>query len=411
MNAAKEIDILIVGGGIVGAALCCALAGLPTGHGSLRVGLLEARRPSEGQSGPRDVRVSAITLASQRLLEALEVWDSVVARSGVGCFREMHVWDTAGSGEIHFDSADIGEETLGYIVENNAIVAALWERLRRLESVGLFTPEQPVALQRSDGLMEVVTASGRAWGCALVVGADGFDSAVRSLAGIETSGWMYDQMAIVATVRPERYHADTAWQRFLPNGPLAFLPLTGGCCSIVWSTTPEQAADLLALSREGFADALTAAFERRLGRIELLGSRQAYPLRLLHAREYVRPGVALVGDAAHTVHPLAGQGVNLGLLDAAVLVDVLSDAFAAGRPLGSLATLRRYERWRRGENLLMLAVVDGLKRLFASPLAPVRVVRGLGLNLTNAAAPLKHFLMRRAMGLTGDLPRLVRPTV
>lgn len=223
-----------------------------------------------------------------------------------------------------------------------------------------------------------------------------------------TGGWNYHQKAVVAHVRPEKSHQETAWQRFLPSGPLAFLPLHDGRCSIVWSTTPEQADALLALEASAFAEALAEAFDQRLGSILEVGRRGAFPLRLQHAQTYVKPGLALIGDAAHVVHPLAGQGVNLGLLDAAALAEVILDALNAGQDFASFKTLRRYERWRKGDNLLMLAVMDGFKRLFGTALPPVRLLRNIGLNLTDAAGPLKHLIARRAMGLDGDLPRLAQ---
>lgn len=403
----EPFDVIVVGGGMVGASLACALAMPDSGAMPLRVGLMDAREPAGPPQAGFDARVSAITRASARFLDALGVWDGITAR-GVGHFREMHVWDAGGSGEIHFDSADVGEHTLGYIVENGAIVAGLWERLRSLETVELLCPQSPVDLHRADGVTDLVAASGDRWRTGLLVGADGFDSPVRALAGIDTQGWMYDQMAVVTTVRPERHHADIAWQRFLPNGPLAFLPLPRSCCSIVWSTTPEEAGDLLAMHEDAFAWALSEAFEHRLDGLSLVGPRHAFPLRLQHARSYVRPGIALVGDAAHTVHPLAGQGVNLGFLDAAVLAEVLSEEWALHKRPGRLAALRRYERRRKGDNLAMMAAVDGLKRLFGSEDAPLRFVRNLGLKLTDSSGPVKQLIMRRAMGFDGDLPRIVR---
>jgi 2-octaprenylphenol hydroxylase len=249
---------------------------------------------------------------------------------------------------------------------------------------------------------------GREFPTRLLVGADGAQSKVRQLAGIDTRGWNYEQKAVVGNVRTAEPHQATAWQRFLPTGPLAFLPLQDGRCSIVWSTTPEQVDALLALDDAAFAEALAEAFDRRLGEIIEVGPRGAFPLRLQHTRDYVKPGLALIGDAAHVVHPLAGQGVNLGLLDAATLAEVILDAITAGQEIGAFRVLRRYERWRKGDNLLMLGVMDGFKRLFSNPLPPVQLLRNLGLNLTDAAGPLKNLIARRAMGLEGDLPRLAR---
>ena len=250
---------------------------------------------------------------------------------------------------------------------------------------------------------------GREFTTRLLVGADGAQSKVRQLAGIDTGGWKYDQKAVVANVRTAEPHQETAWQRFLPTGPLAFLPLHDGRCSIVWSTTPEQADALLALDEYAFRPRRWRKHSNcGWARSFEVGPRGAFPLRLQHAHAYVKAGIALIGDAAHVVHPLAGQGVNLGLLDAATLAEVIADAIADYRDFASLKALRRYERWRKGDNLLMLGVMDGLKRLFGISLPPVPLLRNIGLNLTDAAGPLKNMIIRRAMGLVGDLPRLAR---
>jgi 2-octaprenylphenol hydroxylase len=327
----------------------------------------------------------------------------------VSPFRDMRVWDATGFGSIHFDSADLGEPLLGWIIENRVIQYALLERVQQFPAVELHCP---AALETAHPLDEggwwMRVNDGCEFTTRLLVGADGAQSRVRQLAGIETGGWGYDQHAVVANVRTAKPHQETAWQRFLPSGPLAFLPLHDGRCSIVWSDTPERAAGLLMLNDNDFGEALAAAFEARLGAIVQVGPRAAFPLRVQHAHAYVKPGIALIGDAAHVIHPLAGQGVNLGLLDAATLAEVLLDAVAADRDIGSLKVLRRYERWRKGDNLLMLGIMDGFKRLFGSTLPPVRLLRNLGLNLTDAAGPLKNLIARRAMGLEGDLPRLAR---
>ncbi len=399
-----DYDLIIAGGGMVGAALAGAL-----GEADLRIALLEGApldriRPA----AEPDIRVSAINRASQRIFAAIGAWDGMTAWR-VSPFRDMRVWDAAGFGQIHFDSADIGEPLLGWIIENRIVQYALLERARQLSAVDLLCP---AALETAQPLAEtgwrVRLTDGHEFTTRLLVGADGASSRVRQLAGIDTGGWNYDQKAVVGQVRTAEPHQETAWQRFLPTGPLAFLPLHDGCCSIVWSTAPEQADALLALDESAFAEALAGAFDRRLGAIIEVGRRGAFPLRLQHARAYVKPGLALIGDAAHVVHPLAGQGVNLGLLDAATLAEVILDAVAAGQDFASFKTLRRYERWRKGDNLLMLGVMDGFKRLFGHALPPVRLLRNIGLNLTDAAGPLKNLIARRAMGLEGDLPRLAR---
>ena len=394
-------DIIIVGGGMVGAA-----CGLALGGSGLRVAVVEARaaQPYDA-AAPTDLRVSAITQASQRIFAALDVWPTIAARR-ISAFREMRVWDAAGSGAIHFDSADIGTATLGWIIENQVIQSALWEGLATQNNIEVLCPALPVDVSFDEGAARVVLDDGRTLSTQLLVAADGADSRVREMAGIATQGWQYDQQGVVATVTPQRSHQDTARQRFLPEGPLALLPLGDGRCSIVWSTAPEQAERLLALDETAFCHELSVASDGVLGEILATGPRAAFPLRLQHARDYVRPRLALIGDAAHCVHPLAGQGVNLGLLDAAALAEVLLDARQAGRDIGVLKTLRRYERWRKGDNLLMMGIMDGFKRLFGATWSPLRYARNAGLNLTDHLQPVKNLIMRRAMGLEGDLPRL-----
>jgi 2-octaprenylphenol hydroxylase len=402
-----DYDLIIAGGGMVGSALACAL-----GQSDLKIALLEGLPLERIRPGDDlDARVSAISRASQRIFAAVGAWDGMTAWR-VSPFREMRVWDASGFGQIHFDSATIGEPLLGWIIENRVIQHALLERARQLPAVDLLCPAALEAIQPLDhDRWRVQLNDGHACTTRLLVGADGAQSSVRQWANINTGGWNYDQSAVVANVRSAEPHQETAWQRFLPTGPLAFLPLHDGRCSIVWATTPEQADALLALDDAAFADALAAAFDRRLGAIMEVGFRATFPLRLQHAHAYVKPGIALIGDAAHVVHPLAGQGVNLGLLDAATLAEVLIEALATGHDLGSLKVLRRYERWRKGDNLLMLGVMDGFKRLFGASLPPAPVLRNLGLSLTDAAGPLKNFIARRAMGLEGDLPKLARSVV
>lgn len=399
-----DYDLIIAGGGMVGSALACAL-----GQSELRIALIEGLPLERARPGAElDLRVSAISRASQRIFAAVGAWEGMTAWR-VSPFRDMRVWDAGGFGQIHFDSAAIGEPLLGWIVENRVIQFALLERARQLPAVELMCPAELETAQASDdNRWRVRLSDGRELTARLLVGADGAQSKVRQWAGIETGGWSYDQKGVVANVRTAESHQETAWQRFLPTGPLAFLPLHDGRCSIVWSTSPERAEALLAMGEPDFAQALGEAFEWRLGSIVRVGARAAFPLRLQHTHQYVKPGLALIGDAAHVVHPLAGQGVNLGLLDAATLAEVILDALAAGQEIGSFKTLRRYERWRKGDNLLMLGVMDGFKRLFGASLPPVPLIRNLGLALTDAAGPIKNRIARRAMGLEGDLPRLAR---
>ncbi len=398
----NQYDVLIVGGGMVGATLACAL-----GDSALRVALLEARPPEDVRTDAHDLRVSALTRASQTVLERLGAWQGMVVRR-VSPFREMHVWDAAGAGVIHFDSAELGEDALGHIVENRVVQYALWERARDFSNVTLLSPAAWRDVESEAAGFRVPMQDGSSVTTRLIVGADGARSRVREWARLPVNGWQYDQSGLVATIRTEQSHRETAWQRFLPTGPLALLPLSDGSCSIVWSTSPHEAERLLALDELAFCQELEAAFDSTLGRVLSVGERAAFPLRVQYAAKYVRAGVALVGDAAHTVHPLAGQGVNLGIMDAAALAEVLLEAHAAGKDLAAFGVLRRYERWRKGNNLMMMAAMDGFKRLFGTGAAPVRWARNAGLSATNALGPVKHLIMRHAMGRTGDLPRLAR---
>ena len=396
-----DFDAIVIGGGMVGLTTACAL-----GQRRLRVAVIEAQPPdfywspeSFGQ------RVSAITHASRRILSALDVWPAMLAQR-VTPFREMHVWDAAGSGQIHFDSFDAGVTELGYIVENRVIQAALWARAQALETVELYCPTRWRRRFDQGNQVAVHLADGEALTGQLVIGADGGRSRVREEAGIQVHRSAYGQSAVVATVRTGLHHRHTAWQRFLPSGPLAFLPLSGHYSSIVWSTTPEQAEQLMGMDEAQFADCLGDAFEHALGEVLEVQARAVFPLAAQHATDYVKPRLALVGDAAHIIHPLAGQGVNLGFLDAAALAEVLLDAHHNHRDIGSLATLRRYARWRKGYNAATMMAMTGFKQLFGSRLWPVQWARNVGLNMTNALLPLKQLYMQQAMGASGDLPKL-----
>ena len=400
----SNYDILIVGGGMVGSLLACALGGA-----DFKVAVLEHKPPTAPPADGFDQRVSAITLASVAIFQAVGAWESMQARAAP--VREMRIVDATGSGTIHFDAAEIGEPCLAYIIENSVIKTALVERLQRFTNIHWVSPAEIADFDIKHAGSTVTLADGRALGARLIVGADGADSATRRAAGIDTQRLRLDQKGIVATIRTERPHADTARQRFLPTGPLAFLPLAEPhTCSIVWSADNALADALLALDDATFTARLQETFGDGLGKIESLGPRAAFPLALSHARHYTADGLALIGDAAHTVHPLAGQGVNLGFLDAAALAEVLLEARAKKRDIGAHAALRRYERWRKADNLSMVAVTGGFKYLFGNDLPIVRDLRNLGLDLTDRATPIKNRIIRRAAGLEGDLPRLARRT-
>ena len=399
----NSYDIAIIGGGCVGGTLACALA--QTG---LQVAVVEAREPVPvWPADSVDLRVFAVTRASERIFRSLGVWDAI-AQGGVSPFRAMHVWDAGGSGEIHFDSAELGEPTLGYIIEQRVIQAALTARMDALPTLQRICPAELADFEVDTDQVRIRLEDGRSFSARLLVGADGAQSRVRGQAGIAIEQRPYDQEAVVAVVTTEQSHEETAWQRFLPTGPLAFLPLRDGRSSIVWSTSPQQAAALCAVDEVTFLQELTQAFAQRLGQVTAVAERVRFPLQRLHATHYVGERIALIGDAAHVIHPLAGQGVNLGLLDAATLAEVILETVQAGRDIGRYNNLRRYERWRHGDNHAMQRAMDGFKTLFGAPAEPVRQVRNLGLGLVDRMGPVKQMIARHAMGLEGDLPRMAR---
>ena len=399
----QSYNVVIAGGGMVGSALGCAL-----GQQGFRVAVIQLHEPdTDWMQDEVHLRVSALSRASQCFLENLDVWERM-SRMRISPYREMHVWDATGNGSIHFHAADIGEPDLGHIVENRVTQLALWEKLGELDTVTKLCPERIEYLEARGTHQQLHLAGGAAIIADLVVAAEGANSPLRKMAGISSSGWSYDQHAIVATIWPDRHHGEVARQRFMPSGPLALLPIYNGRCSIVWSTSPFEAQRLMALDDELFCTELTEASGWVLGTVNSVGPRAKFPLYLRNADRYIQSGLALVGDAAHGIHPLAGQGVNLGFLDIATLTDILQAARKTGHALGAFSTLRRYERARKGADMIMLGVMDLFKRLFSNDNTPLSLIRNLGLNLADASGPIKHLIMRRAMGLTGELPTLTR---
>ncbi len=393
MMTNNEFDIVIVGGGLVGLSLAAAL-----GASDLSVAILEARQPVvDWPADSIDLRVYAITRESQNLFERVGAWPAMLPKAGP--FRDMRVWDSGGNGDIHFSSADLGEPYLGHILESRVIEKALLDVIAGLSHVQRFCPATVKAFgDLADG-HRIELEDGRTLRARLLVGADGKHSKVRDYAGIHVHISDYGQQAMVAVVATERAHAETAWQRFLPTGPLAFLPLADGRSSIVWSATSDEAERLLELDEPNFCTALGEAFEQRLGSVTACGERVLFPLQRQYAEHYVAPRIALVGDASHVIHPLAGQGVNLGLKDVRELASTLLDSRKRERDIGSLPVLRRYERARKGDNMATMLAMDGFKHLFASRIAPLRWARNFGLNLVDAAQPVKNQIMRAAMGL------------
>jgi 2-octaprenyl-3-methyl-6-methoxy-1,4-benzoquinol hydroxylase/2-octaprenylphenol hydroxylase len=402
MTRARTHDVAIVGAGVVGAALALALA-----RARFDVALIETRAPEAFDPARHDLRVYALSPASAAVLERLDVWGDVVA-ARVSPYATMRVWVDGPDAELRFDAALVGESQLGYIVEDSLLRAVLWRALERTRGVTLHCPARAQSLDREGRAARLVLEDGREIVARLLVAADGAHSPLRELAGLATAGQSYGQRALVANVETERPHEATAWQRFTPDGPLAFLPLADGRCSIVWSLKDARATEMLALDDAAFRAALGRAFGMRLGAVTATGPRAAFPLRLLLAERYVDHRIALVGDAAHVVLPLAGQGLNLGLLDTAALADVLDGAAAAREDVGDAAVLARYERWRRGEAALAARSFDLLDGLFRSDAPGIPWLRRSGLALVDRLTPLKREFALAACGFAGRVPTLAQ---
>jgi len=393
-------DVIIVGGGMVGASLAVAL----TDKSALKVALIEAQQlPALTENDEPELRVSALTAASVTLLKNINIWQQLIP-SRISQFRDIKVWENQSS-SVHFDSADIGEALLGYIVENRHLQQACLARCNQISNIDIICPAKPAS--RKDNVL--ILENGRELTADLIVAADGAHSPLRESAGIEVQGWDYKQTALVCTVTTEHPHNYTAHQRFLTEGPLAFLPLTDPHqCSIVWSNSTEEAELLCELDDEQFKNVLAKAFENSLGEIIDISQRAGFPLKLRHADHYVETGFALVGDAAHTIHPLAGQGINIGLLDAATLAEILLEAKAKNRNIGSLHTLKKYQRRRKADNIAMQLAMDVFKRVFGSELAPIRWARRLGIQTVSKHSVLKNLFMHTASGYRFANPELAR---
>ena len=398
----EKFDVVIVGGGMVGSAVACSL-----GNSSLKVAVIESTTPQAfSPEQAHDLRVSALSIASKNILETVGAWDGVVARRFCP-FKRMRVWETAGDTE--FCSDDINYPELGYIVENRITQLALLDRLQIFDNIELICPSTITKINYAigdDSLLEL--EDGRQLSTKVMVAADGGQSRVRQIVGLGVTSWDYKQHALVIYIETAYEQQDITWQRFLPSGPQAFLPLTGHYGSIVWYNSPDEVRRLKALSYEALKDELLNAFPDCLGQVNQVLGVASFPLKRQHAQNYVKPGVVLVGDAAHMINPLAGQGVNIGLLDAAALGEVLVDAAKKGLALGDLSVLKRYEQLRRNENLKMMTVMDVFYQVFSNEILPIKLIRNLGLGLAERLLPAKNKVMRSAMGLEGKLPKLAR---
>ncbi len=394
-------DVLIVGGGPVGGTLACALSAA-----GMEVIAVDHADPAAGLDAGFDGRASSIALGSQRMLDALGLWAGMEPHAAP--IRHIRVSEGGSPLFLHYDERDTGGPPFGYMVENRFIRKALFDRIPTLDTVRLLAPARVDGLERSASGVEARLADGRRISARLVVGADGRASGVRAGAGIRVTGWPYRQTAIVCTVAHERPHDSVAREHFLPTGPFAVLPLPGNRSSIVWTESKDLAPAIMALDEAEFLAELERRFGDYLGRLRVVGPRWSYPLSLQHAETAIALRLALVGDAAHAMHPIAGQGLNMGLRDVAALTEVLAEARRLGLDIGADTVLERFQRWRRFDNTLMLAMTDGLNRLFSNTIGPVRLARGLGLAAVNRMPPLKRLIVRSAMGLAGRLPRLMQ---
>ena len=402
----RKTDLLISGGGMVGLtlALACAQGGLKT--------VIVDSAPAALQLEPAfDGRVSALAYASVRLLTALGVWDDLAPHAQP--IREILVTDGKVAGatspfSLHFDAQEVGAESLGHIAENRHTRAALQAAVARAANLELIAPATIKSLATDAGSAVVTLADGSQIAAALVIAAEGRESRLRAQMGINTIGWSYPQTGIVATVEHEKPHNGVAYEHFLPSGPFAILPMTGNRSSLVWTESKAKAPGLLALDEAGFHAELARRFGDHLGTTRAAGPRWSYPLAFHIARDFVKPRFALAGDTAHGIHPIAGQGLNLGLKDAAALAEVLLDAARLGRDIGALDTLKRYERWRRFDSFTLAASTDAMNRLFSNDIAPLRHLRDLGLGVVDAIGPARRFFMRHAGGDVGKLPKLMK---
>lgn len=400
-----DTDIAIIGGGLNGTALALAL-----GSTGLSVTIFDASPQDTRADDAFDGRATAIAAGSRNMLRALGVWDRLEGKAQP--IHDILVTDGrvsqgAGTSFLHFDHREVGDEPFGNLVENRHIRRALFEAVAEAPTVEHRHPVKVERLERDTAQavlhLEDGTATAR-----LAIACDGRRSRTARAAGIRYAGWEYPQMGVVCTVEHAQPHEGVAHEYFLPSGPFAILPLTGNRSSLVWTEKKTQAEAAMALGDAGFEAEIVRRFGRFLGEVKVTGPRWSYPLSLSLAYDYCAPRLALVGDAAHAVHPIAGQGLNLGFKDAAALTQVIAEAARRGEDIGTLDVLRRYERWRRFDNTAMGLGMDAINRLFSNDLTPVRALRGLGLGIVNRMGPARRFFMRQAAGLSGEMPKLLQ---
>lgn len=398
-RALEQVDLIIVGGGMVGMAAACALK-----DSGLHVVVVERSEPVVRKSLGRDCRVSAIVMGNVHILQGMGVWDHI---ADVGPMRTMRIWDDQRPGGIRFDAGEIGEDALGYLVENSKLQAAMIKVAHLSDSIDICCPAVIDSVEWHSDNVEVHLDDGRGFETPLIVGADGAHSWLRQQADVGIYSHNYGQKGIVATVRPQIFHRGVAFQRFLPTGPLAMLPMSDGLCSIVWSAADEEADRLMKLDNLAFLEDLNLTFGPVLGRIEEVGERAAFPLVARLARHLVRHRLALIGDAAHTIHPLAGLGVNLGLRDAMVLAQEIVDAKRFKEDWGELDVLNRYMQQRLPDILTLLGSMEGFHQLFTHNWPGLPELRGLGMRVIGNSGPIKQILMQNSTGLNLPIPKKI----
>jgi len=399
----EQVDVIVGGGGMVGLTLAIALA-----KGGLQVVVCDPLRPETVLDAAFDGRVSALAYSSVRMFQALGLWQGLEPHAQP--INDILVTDAgldrpASPFSLHFDHREVGVP-LGHIAENRHIRAAQFAGL--CDGVRLIAPAALTALENDGGGILATLSNGDSVRARLAVAADGRASPMRDAQGIGVVGWSYPQTGIVATVEHEKPHRGVAYEHFLPSGPFAILPLPGRRSSLVWTEDTRIAPSLIAMDEDDFNAELHRRFGSHLGAAHAAGPRWSYPLKFHLARAFVRPRFALAGDSAHGIHPIAGQGLNLGLKDSAALAEVVLDAARLGLDIGALDVLRRYERWRRFDAFTLAAATDGLNRLFSNDIVPLRVARDLGMGMVDRIGPLRRFFMRHAGGEIGKLPRLLK---
>ena len=399
--AGQNYDVLIIGGGMAGLILAAAWGGA-----GVSTAVIEPLAPEKLLDTGFDGRTTAISAGSRNALASIGVWPGMGDEAAD--ILEIRVSDEHSPLFLHYDHAELDDGPLGHIVENRIIRSALLERLTTLSSVKLFFGRRVESLDREGQFARAFLSDGTTLVAQLAIATDGRGSPTRKAANINVRQWRYPQTGIVCTVQHQHPHHGIAQEKFLPAGPFAILPMTGQRSSIVWTEKAELAPVLLELPDQEFAEELQIRFGDYLGDLEVVGPKFSYPLGLLHADHYIAPRLALAGDAAHAIHPIAGQGLNIGIRDAAALAEIIVDALRLGLDPGSVNVLEGYERWRRFDNTMMIAATDGLNRIFSNDVGPIKFARDVGLAAVNRTPSLKRLFMRHAMGVLGDLPRLIR---